>query len=239
MHYSEYTDLEADDRTIACHPIIDACNASIAYRLLEQLGFGSGPHVVLDLGSGTGQMSRFLRGLPSVVVESLDIDPEAERHYREHPELADIQFHRLDFLSDDLPRIYDAIIVRGVYHHIPKSRRPYVLKKLSDCAQTFIVADEGIREYRSESERVENCVSWYTYVIREAHRRGLPELARIESRYLEHESAASADDGGDFKESPSHLLADAKSVGLEPRHLDRFGPWEKAGGGFFTTTFVK
>jgi hypothetical protein len=53
----------------------------------------------------------------------------------------------------------------------------------------LIIADEGIREYADEQERVLNCESWYGYVIDEARRRGIMRLAEIESQFLEHERA--------------------------------------------------
>jgi len=68
-------------------------------------------------------------------------------------------------------------------------------------------------------------------------RRGITRLAEIESQFLEHERAATADDGLDFKESPSHLVEDARIVGLKPTSIDRQGPWESCAGGFFTATF--
>ena len=108
------------------------------------------------------------------------------------------------------------------------------------CAHTklLIIADEGIREYADEKERVRNCETWYGYVIGEAKRRGITRLAEMESQFLEHERAATADDGLDFKESPSHLIEDARAVGLRPPSIDRQGPWKEYGGGFFTATFV-
>jgi SAM-dependent methyltransferase len=237
MQYYEYIPIDADDQTIACHPIIDACNASIAYRLLEHLGIPCQDKIVLDLGAGTGQVSRFLRGLPGVFIEALDEDPRAEEYFRTHPELQYVPFHRLNFLEQALPRRYDAIICRGVYHHIPKRKRPEFIKTVCNHAEIFIIADEGIREYSNEAERIRNCESWYGYVVNEARRRGLHRLAEIESEFLEHERMGTADDGLDFKESPSHLLEDARAVGLHPASLDRQGPWEQTGGGFFTVTF--
>jgi len=75
-------------------------------------------------------------------------------------------------------------------------------------------------------------------VIGEARRRGIVRLAEIESGFLEHERLASADDGLDFKESPMHLVRDAEQARLQVHSIDKQGPWDTAGGGFFTAVLV-
>lgn len=52
------------DETIVSHPLIDTCNMSIVYRLLEHLGIPCEGKRVLDVGTGTGQVSRLLKGIP-------------------------------------------------------------------------------------------------------------------------------------------------------------------------------
>src|SRR5258708_15194099 len=197
MPYYERTSIDIDDQTMALHPIIDACDGSIAYRLLEHIGFPCIGKTILDVGAGTGQMCRLLRGFPGVVVEACDLDPQSEALFRQSPELKPMTFHRVDILSQSFSRPYDAAVARGVYHHIAKSDRHRFLKTLTDLAPIVIIADEGIREYSSEDERLRNCETWYGYVIGEARRRKIESLALIETEYLKHEQLGNADDGGD------------------------------------------
>lgn len=238
-YFDEYVSIDADDQTIACHPIIDACNSSIVYRLLENLGIPCEGKTVMDVCAGTGQVSRLMQGIPGIIVEACDIDPQSKAFFHAHPELTEIPFTLMDVLVDNFPRRYDAMVCRGAYHHIPKSKRSAFLKSMCDHADVVIIADEGILEYESEAERVRNCEVWYGYVIGEAKRRGLPRLAEMETSFLEHERLATADDAGDFKESPAMLLTDARQVGLKPKSVDRQGPWKEMRGGFFTVTFAR
>jgi len=238
MYYYDSVNISADDQTIATHPLIDACDGSIIYRLLEHLGVPCAGKTVLDLGSGTGQVSRILLGIPYLSVEACDLDPQSFAYFETHPELKNVPFHILDVLEDELPKRYDAIVCRGVYHHFPKSKRANFLKRMSAYSNLLIVADEGIREYENEKERVRNCETWYGYVIDEAKRRGITRLAEIETDFLDHERLGTADDGLDFKESPTHLVEDAFKVGLKPISVDRLGPWDEFGGGFYTATFA-
>jgi SAM-dependent methyltransferase len=239
LEFHEYTSLKDYDQTIADHICMDACNASIVYRLLQGIGFDCAGKRVLDLGTGTGQVARLLGGIPGLIVEACDVDHEVAAYFKHDFELRSVSFYFCDFIKQELPKNYDAIIGRGIYHHLPKQARPTFLKAMATKSPVFILADEGIKEYSSEDERLSNCRRWYGLVIEEAKRRGFHNLVKIESQFLKHEQLRSADDGGDFKESPSHLIEDAAAVGLVPTYIDRYGPWHEFGGGFFTATFLK
>lgn len=239
MHYSEYVDLFNYDEGISCHPYIDACNSSIIYRLLEAIGFDGQTKKVLDAGAGSGQISRLLQGIPNLEIEACDIDPEAKKFFQDNPETATIPYHTWDIVNGQFDKYYDAIIIRGVYHHIPKSQRVQLLKNLCRQGKVVINADEGILEYESEEQRLDHCKYWYGYVISEAKRRKLTGLVEMETEYYEHEKLNTADDGGDLKESPQILLDEIKEGGLILKSIDRLGNWNKLKGGFYTTVISK
>src|ERR1039458_6015668 len=155
MNYYEYIAIDADDQTIACHPLIDACDARILFEVIRHLGFDLSGRNALDVGAGTGQVSRLLLGLPSLTVEALDSDPEAQRYFAHHPELGSVRFHVREVIRDGLPQHYDLVVARGVYHHIPKKDRPAFLRALCTRSQLTIIADEGLLEYSSAAERVQ------------------------------------------------------------------------------------
>ncbi|MCB9034589.1 MAG: class I SAM-dependent methyltransferase [Chitinophagales bacterium] len=157
MHYSEYVNLFKYDEGISCHPYIDACNSSIIFRLLENIGIDYKPKKVLDAGAGSGQVSRLLQGIPNLEIDACDIDPEAKKFFKDNPETANIPYYDWDIINDTFDKHYDAIIIRGVYHHIPKSQRSKLLANLCRQAKVVINADEGILEYKNEEERLEHC----------------------------------------------------------------------------------
>ncbi|MEO9850183.1 MAG: class I SAM-dependent methyltransferase [Reichenbachiella sp.] len=235
LHYSEYTtSLFEYDFSIASHALIDACNASIISNLVKNLDFNKKELVILDAGCGTGQVTRMLNGIKGVTAEACDIDPEAKKYFQSNPETKNIKYYNLDFINDELPRFYDAIITRGVYHHVPKEQRPKLLANVMKFTSLFINADEGILEYSSESERLSNCNVWYSFVINEAKRRHLYALATMESDYLRHEKLNTADDGGDLKESPEQFINDCNAAHLSKPEIQLLGDWEKYKGGFYT-----
>jgi SAM-dependent methyltransferase len=238
-HYSETVDLFLYDQGISSHPYIDGCNASIIYRLLENLPRDGQRKSVLDAGAGSGQVIRLLQGIPFLQIEACDIDIEAKRFFQENPETADVPYHEWDIVKDKFYRFYDAIIIRGVYHHIPKNDRPRMLANLCSQARFLVNADEGILEYATSHERLAHCEEWYGYVIREAERRGLKELAEMERANLQHERLNSADDGGDYKESPTHMRDDAAEAGCSIVSLDRLGNWDRLKGGFYTAVISR
>lgn len=234
IHYSDYTtDLFEYDFSIASHVLIDACNASIIYRLVENLDF-SKELWVLDAGCGTGQVARLLSGIKGINVEACDIDPAVEEYFKANPETKNIPYYHCDIINKELPRKYDAIILRGVYHHIAKGKRPKLLKTLCEQTDLLICADEGILEYKNEKQRLEHCDVWYKFVIDEAKRRKLYALAIMESDYVLHEKLNTADDGGDLKESPEEFKKDCKKANIVPFLIDRFGDWNFYKGGFYT-----
>ena len=239
MHYSEYVDLFKYDEGISCHPYIDACNSSIIFRLLEAVGLDGSPKKVLDAGAGSGQVVRLLQGIPFLKVDACDIDTEAKKFFKDNPETAEIPYYDWDIVNDKFDKYYDAIIIRGVYHHIAKKDRAKMLANLCNHAKVVINADEGILEYSSQTERLQHCDVWYGYVIGEAKRRKLSGLAEMETEYLGHEKLNTADDGGDYKESPTDLVSDAKQVGLQVPIIDRLGKWDKHKGGFYTAVITK
>lgn len=234
MHYSEYVNLFKYDKGISCHPFIDACNSSIIYRLIENIGFDKRPKKILDAGAGTGQVSRLLQGIPNLEIDACDIDPEAKRFFKDNPETSNINFYDWDIINDKFDKYYDVIIIRGVYHHIPKSQRKKLIENLCRQAKLVINADEGILDYKDEKERLKYCKVWYGYVINEAKRRLLQGLFEMETEYFEHEKLNTADDGGDLKESPTVFKQEVENSKAKVISEDYIGDWNKLKGGFYT-----
>ncbi len=239
MNYSDYgAPLLTYDASIASHVYIDACNASIVRYVLQSVRELKGA-VILDAGCGTGQVSRLLNALGPAQVEACDVDPQVKDYFKQNPETCDIHYFEHDIVNHALPSKYDVAVLRGVYHHIPKSERVRLIETLLKSVETIIIADEGILEYSTERERLLHCNIWYSFVINEAKRRGLDELVEMESRFLEHESLGTADDGGDLKESPACVVQEVVDAGGRVLTVDRLGNWDVNKGGFYTIVVKK
>jgi SAM-dependent methyltransferase len=206
---------------------------------LQNVGWDGSPKRVLDAGAGSGQVVRLLKGIPFLEIEACDIDAEAQKFFKDNPETADVPYYEWNIVDDKFNKYYDAIIIRGVYHHIPRVERVRMLSNLCSQASILINADEGILEYETPQERIEHCEKWYGYVIRESKRRKLTELAEMETENLKHEKLDTADDGGDFKESPTVLIRDVEEAKLRVSSLDRLGRWNELKGGFYTAVITK
>nr|VFJ57571.1 MAG: Methyltransferase domain-containing protein [Candidatus Kentron sp. FW] len=232
--YYDLVPLDVYDETIVGHPYIDACNASLLYHLLLSLRYRVEGRHVLDIGTGTGQVVRLLRGIPGLKVSAQDKAMESAAYFESHPELRDIPFHLFDAVSDAFPARFDAIICRGVLHHIPKSQRIAFLSNMLGHADHIIVADEAVADYQSEPERIAHCRKWYGFVIEESKRRGLNELAEVESKFLAYDVSTVHDDEMDFKEDLPHIRADIEAAGGRISYTHIYGPWESYQGGFYT-----
>nr|VFJ44668.1 MAG: Methyltransferase domain-containing protein [Candidatus Kentron sp. FM]VFJ50408.1 MAG: Methyltransferase domain-containing protein [Candidatus Kentron sp. FM]VFK08680.1 MAG: Methyltransferase domain-containing protein [Candidatus Kentron sp. FM] len=232
--YYDLVPLDVYDETIVGHPYIDACNASLLYHLLLSLEYQTMGKHVLDIGTGTGQVVRLLRGVPGLKVSAQDKAPESAAYFQSHPELQKIPFHLFNAVRGAFPSHFDVITCRGVLHHIPKSQRVTFLSNMLRHADHVIIADEAVANYQSEQERIAHCREWYGFVIKESRRRGLNELAEVESKFLAYDVSAAHDDEMDFKEDLPHIRADIEAAGGWISHTHIYGPWKSYQGGFYT-----
>lgn len=230
--YFEYVDIFDYDRTIVAHPWMDQLKGTVLFRLVDTFGTRE-RCVVLDFGAGTGQMTRLLLPFQNFVVRAADEDPQAKAYFASHPELSAVQFELGRFPADALESHYDAIVVVGVLHHIPKKDRIPLLTYMKRYSKCLVIADEGLLEYGSLEQRREHCRSWYGAVIEESKRRGLVDLAKLEAVSLADDLEADPGTSHDFKESPSLVIEDAIASGWNVSSLDRIGDWDRYKGGMY------
>lgn len=235
--YFAHVDILEYDRTIVAHPWMDQLKAGVIYRLTDIFGTHD-QHTILDFGAGTGQLTRLLLPFQNFSIHAADEDWRAKEFFSIHPELSRVPFAVGKFPHEPLPTNYDAIVMVGVNHHVPKHERVQMLAFLRKFTKHLLIADEGLQEYKTVLERQEYCRSWYGVVISEARRRGIQELAELEEQFLADDLKANLDSSHDFKESPTDVAADAAAAGWKVLTLDRIGDWDKYHGGMYVVSFV-
>jgi hypothetical protein len=235
-HYYDDVDIYEYDKTITSHPLMDQLKSGVVAAVLAVRGMQ--PSRLIDVGTGSGQMTRVLIGFPFFSVLALDKDPHAERFFADHPELQEVEFICSDVFDFRPDVVLDAVICVGFFHHIPKARRPEFISMLLRIAPLLIIGDEFLAPYASPGERTANCGRWYDWVITESRRRGLEALARLETTFKEHDLLANGADEGDFKEDIDRLRADVAVTGARITSVLEYGDWKHMGGGMAVVTIA-
>jgi len=235
--YFRDVDIYDYDETIVAHPYMDQIKSAIAARVIKHESCIARTVRVADVGTGSGQLARTLLGLQNSKIALFDIDLRSKDFCSEHPELADLPFHVIDFADPEAIESFaggfDVACVLGTLHHIPPTQRKAFLKNLARVAGVVLLADEGILEYESEIERRRNAEVWYDFVINEAKRRGLRKLAALERLFKASDISSVRGPHDDFKQSPTEIRNQIKELGFELRFETRIGDWKKNRGGMY------
>lgn len=225
------------DETIVGHPYMEQVKAAIVAAVAVHGERARRELSVLDVGTGSGQLARALCGIPGVRVTLCDRDYRARDFCAEHPEMSSLPFVLADLASGNLDAFgdqrFDIVCALGVLHHIPPPNRAGFLRNLGRLGRIVIIADEGIASYQTEAERQANARMWYGFVIREATRRGLVKLAKLETEFMAADTASARGMNDDFKQSPQIVSDQAKSAGLEVQNIQLIGPWDVNKGGMY------
>jgi predicted RNA methylase len=235
-HYYDDVDIYDYDKTITSHPLMDQLKAGVVAAVLAARGIQR-THII-EVGAGSGQMTRVLLGFPYFSVLALDKDPHAAKFFADHPELNEVEFISSDVFDFQPDRKMDVVVCVGFFHHMPKARRPSFIKKLLSIAPVVVIGDEFLAGYSNAVERTFNCARWYEWVISESSRRGLEILVRLETAFMEHDLLADGADEGDFKESLELLRDDVGRAGARIVSTVEFGDRDRLGGGMAVVTVV-
>lgn len=99
--------------------------------LIEQAGLARG-HAVLDLGCGTGTLTRMLKGsCPEAIVTGLDLDPAALSIARRKAaeSLVDVSFVRGSATAPPFPPgSFDRVLTSLMFHHLVRAQKMSALR---------------------------------------------------------------------------------------------------------------
>ncbi|MDE6410347.1 MAG: class I SAM-dependent methyltransferase [Muribaculaceae bacterium] len=134
--------------------------------ILEKLPIKEGMHI-LDLGTGTGVLIPYLSKLVGTAGNVVAIDLSegmlsiAKRKYGD---LKNVEFHKLDFEEEEIPGVYDIVILYSVYPHLhsPAQTFEWLFKmniKPGGCIVIAFPSDEKFinnihHERKSESDHL-------------------------------------------------------------------------------------
>lgn len=164
---------------------------------------GKSPLRILEMGAGTGILTKRLAALPSVgEVFAIEYDWACYHHLRDNMRRfqGKVITEYKDSRTFDPPGKFDVIVSSFADHHIrPGDKRRYfenVIRNLKTGA-LYIVGDEFLREHdpANETERVAALHAWHDHVIELAEKDNERILAELERESL----ISGIERKGDFK----------------------------------------
>jgi 2-polyprenyl-3-methyl-5-hydroxy-6-metoxy-1,4-benzoquinol methylase len=148
-------------------------------RLTKILGSLPSTARVLEVGSGTGLLTRSLSSL-SAVRELVCVDPDeeacrvlAQAEWAKHGKITSILPHPLEECK--LAGCFDVIVSRFVVHHIPDESKRTVLRtmhKFLRSSGTLIIGDMVLPHYSSEASRPRAVEKYYLSTMQIARKIG-------------------------------------------------------------------
>jgi 2-polyprenyl-3-methyl-5-hydroxy-6-metoxy-1,4-benzoquinol methylase len=179
---------------ISAHQYIGQSDAAI-FRIISKFAEARGRNLtVYDLGCGPGRITFTMGNLDAVdSVVGVDLSDSFINYAKKQGKNNNkVQFQIADLGKENLNKRMtassaDVIVLQGVLHHVHGKEREnffnwiqFLLKEDS----IIIVGDEFLKNYKTESERIENACCFYAHIIAEALKGGANILAREEAKNM-------------------------------------------------------
>lgn len=183
--YSDIIAPEVYNRLMGVHSYIPASDRSIIAATRQHCS-GAPRSCVVEVGCGPGRITdKIAQNVPSACVIGVDHDAQFIAYAQRHVHKARIVHG--DIMNYTPDSSVDVIVSQGFHHHVPKAIVGVLLARLHQWLAPngiYVVGDEFLPYYSTESERRLRCVVWYAHIISHAQKRGEQLLAREEAKTL-------------------------------------------------------
>lgn len=166
--YGETVDVRSYIEQLQIHQYIPQADALIM-RELHRLA-SEQPVSVLDVGMGPGRLTDPISKISGVACTGIDVSHSFVEYARKNLD-SETELVCADFLKYKPGHDFDALVLQGVWHHVPtEERRTWFvqLEALTAPKGTIIVGDEFVAPHDTEEQRTINVVLFYAHIIAEA-----------------------------------------------------------------------
>ena len=195
---------------------------------------------ILEIGAGTGILTKFLCQLNNIQVTALEPDKFCfsllKNYLKSNNNLSYRQDSGINFTG---PEKFNIAVSSFAHHHIPYEKRFEFTKNIhSNLSENglYIVGDELINHFKNNKELKTQLFRYHLYIMGKAISENNPKLAE-----LELESLRSGLNGiGDFKRSEKMLEEEMTQAGFILKKKIKIGPKKPNDcGGIFVYVFEK
>jgi len=179
---SDYIRIVSEEHIyIACadHYLVDTIkDKTVQYNQAE----------VVELGCGPGRILPLLANIKNIKLTGVDHDVDFIEHAKKITNHLGVNIKLADVMTYKHNQAVRAFCSMGFHHHVPKGEptEKYLLNIFSqlESGGYYILSDEFIPNYNTESEREIALIIWYSHVIADALKHDYNYLAEEESKTL-------------------------------------------------------
>jgi len=235
IEMSRYINLEVYHRVESTHPFYGEMIEAIHKQITR---FGKGRKIkILELGAGTGLLTRELLKHKNVQIDAIELDQEcceAHEKYITDARCQCICDNAVTFCQNGA---YDIVVSAFAHDHIAGNLRVPFSKNIKANLKpggVYVMGGEILPFFSNEEERKEALYTYHCYIIEKALRDKHFEVAQIEINALK----SGLEKLGDFKRHEGMFEEEMASSGLRLETKEKIGPLDLKGvGGVFVYVY--
>lgn len=178
--YSQIISASTYTRIMSQHIYMPEADGTVASSALKHAISRGGAPTILEIGCGPGRVTALLANY-GARVHAVDID----RAFLEEAQktIPQATFTQADLLTYMHPTLVDVVVSHGLHHHIHSKYLQMVAQYIKPGG-VYVLGDEFLPHYNTNSERKLRAIIWYSHVIAEALSASHNTLALEEAKTL-------------------------------------------------------